>query len=163
MEKRDLYDKNRQKTNEIIDAKEAVPENRYILVVLTLIQNAEGKILVQKRSEQKGGKYGLTAGHAKMGETSRQGMITEIREELGINIKPESLKLMYSERNDIDRCFYDLYYLQQDIDTYTLVLEPKEVELVKWCSKEEIKALCQNNEFKKSHIEAFEILADKIS
>ena len=105
MEKRDLYDKNRQKTNEIIDAKEAIPENRYILVVLTLIQNAEGKILVQKRSEQKGGKYGLTAGHAKMGETSRQGMITEIREELGINIKPESLKLMYSERNDIDRCF----------------------------------------------------------
>lgn len=161
MEKRDLYDKNRQKTNEIIDAKEAVPENRYILVVLTLIQNAEGKILVQKRSEQKGGKYGLTAGHAKMGETSRQGMITEIREELGINIKSESLKLMYSERNDIDRCFYDLYYLQQDIDT--LVLEPKEVEFVKWCSKEEIKALCQNNEFKKSHIEAFEILADKIS
>ena len=68
---------------------------------------------------------------------------------------------MYSERNDIDRCFYDLYYLQQDIDT--LVLEPKEVEFVKWCSKEEIKALCQNNEFKKSHIEAFEILADKIS
>ena len=145
MEKRDLYDKNRQKTNEIIDAKEAIPENRYILVVLTLIQNAEGKILVQKRSEQKGGKYGLTAGHAKMGETSRQGMITEIREELGINIKSESLKLMYSE----------------DIDT--LVLEPKEVEFVKWCSKEEIKELCKKNEFKKSHIEAFEILADKIS
>ena len=163
MEKRDLYDKNRQKTNEIIDAKEAVPENRYILVVLTLIQNTEGKILVQKRSKQKGGKYGLTAGHAKMGETSRQGMITEIREELGINIKSESLKLMYSERNDMDRCFYDLYYLQQEIDTYTLVLEPKEVEFVKWCSKEEIKELCKNNEFKKSHIEAFEILADKIS
>ena len=52
MEKRDLYDKNRQKTNEIIDAKEAVPENIYILVVITLIQNAGGKILVQKRSEQ---------------------------------------------------------------------------------------------------------------
>lgn len=53
MEKRDLYDKNRQKTNEIIDAKEAVPENRYILVVLTLIQNTEGKILVQKEANKR--------------------------------------------------------------------------------------------------------------
>ena len=162
MEKRNLYDKSKKQTQETILATEETPENRYILVVLALIENSQKEILVQKRSKQKGGKYGLTAGHPKIGENSLQGIISEIKEELGIDVKPQELKLVHSERNDSDRCFYDLYYLPKDYQTSEMNLQAEEVESVMWCSQEEINDLCSKGEFKTSHIEAFETIMKKI-
>ena len=53
MEKRDLYDINRNLTGETIFKSEDIPKDRYIVVVLVFIQNSEGKFLIQKRSEIK--------------------------------------------------------------------------------------------------------------
>ena len=113
MEKRDLYNIDKINTRKTIFKEERPPENFYTLVVLALIQNSKNEILVQKRSKQKGGEFGLTSGHPKSGETSLSGIITEIKEELGVEAKPQELKLMYSERDDVNRCFYDLYYLKK--------------------------------------------------
>lgn len=162
MEKRNLYDKSKKQTQEIILSTEETPENRYILVVLALIENSKKEILVQKRSKQKGGKYGLTSGHPKVGENSLQGIVSEIKEELGVDVEPEELKLVHSERNDSDRCFYDLYYLTKDYQTSEMNLQAEEVKSVRWCSKEEINDLCSKGEFKTSHIEAFETIMKKI-
>lgn len=162
MELRDLYNKNKEKTNETIYATEEIPENRYILVVLVLIQNPQGKILVQKRTKQKGGEYALTSGHAKSGETPLQGIVSEIKEELGLTVLPEELSLIYSERNDEKKSFYDLFYLQNGYDISKMNLQKEEVEEVKWLSEDEVRALCSNNNFKTSHIEAFEIIMNKI-
>lgn len=162
MELRDLYNKNKEKTNETIYATEEIPENRYILVELVLIQNSQGQILVQKRSKQKGGEYALTSGHAKSGETPLQGIVSEIKEELGLTVLPEELSLIYSERNDEKKSFYDLFYLQNDYDISKMNLQKEEVEDVKWLSEDEVRALCSNNNFKISHIEAFEIIMNKI-
>ena len=162
MELRDLYNKNKEKTNEKIYFTEEIPENRYILVELVLIQNSEGEILIQKRSKQKGGEYALTSGHAKSGETPLQGIITEIKEELGLDVFPEQLVLMHSTRNDTKRYFYDLFYLQNDYDISEMVLQKEEVEEVKWLPEEEVRTLCSNNNFKQSHIEAFEIIMSKV-
>lgn len=163
MELRDLYDINKEKTNETIYSTEETPENRYILVELVLIQNSQGEILVQKRSKQKGGEYGLTSGHAKSGETSIQGIISEINEELGLTVLPEELKLIHSERVDAKKSFYDLFYLQKDYDISEMNLQEEEVEDVKWLSEKEVRSLCSNNNFKTSHIEAFEIIMNKIN
>ena len=162
MELRDLYNKNKEKTNEKIYCTEEIPENRYILVELVLIQNSEGEILIQKRSKQKGGEYALTSGHAKSGETPLQGIITEIKEELGLDVFPKQLVLMHSTRNDTKRYFYDLFYLQNDYDISEMVLQKEEVEEVKWLPEEEVRTLCSNNNFKQSHIEAFEIIMSKV-
>ena len=162
MELRDLYNSNKEKTNEIIYATEAIPENRYILVQLVLIQNTKGQILVQKRSKQKGGEYALTSGHAKAGETPIQGMITEIKEELGIDVIPEQLTLMHSERSDNKQSFYDLFYLQNDYDISKMNLQKEEVEEVKWLTEKEVETLCSNNNFKTSHIEAYKVIMEKL-
>ena len=53
MEKRDLYDINRNLTGETIYKGQTIPEGKYILVVLSFIENSEGKFLIQKRSIQK--------------------------------------------------------------------------------------------------------------
>lgn len=162
MEKRELYNKNKEKTNEIILATEEVPENRYILVELALIQDTQGRILVQKRSEQKGGEFGLTSGHAKAGENSLQGMITEIKEELGIDVQPHELRLMHSERSDEKRRFYDLFYLQKDYNISEMELQKEEVEDVMWLSKKEVETLCSKRNFKSEHIDAYEIITKKL-
>lgn len=67
MEKRDLYDINRNLTGETIYKGETIPENKYINVVLAFIQNSKCEFLIQKRSIQKDGMYGSTGGHAKTG------------------------------------------------------------------------------------------------
>ena len=163
MEKRDLYDKHKENTQFKILKEQEIPPNYYTLVVLALIQNSKNEILVQKRSKPKGGEYGLTSGHPKSGENSLNGIITEIKEELGVDALPQDLKLMYSTRDDINRCFYDLYYLKKDYKEENMLLQKEEVDKVYWFSEEKINELCNNGEFKESHIEAFKILMKKIN
>lgn len=162
MEKRDLYNKNKEKTNEVILATEEVPENRYILVELVLIQDTQGRILVQKRSKEKGGEFGLTSGHAKSGESPLQGIITEIKEELGIDVEPHELRLMHSERSDEKRRFYDLFYLQKDYNILDMELQKEEVEEVMWLFKKEVETLCSKKDFKSEHIDAYEMIMQKL-
>ena len=161
MEKRDLYNIDKENTKFTILKEQNVPKNYYTLVVTVLIQNSKDEILIQKRSKQKGGEYGLTSGHPKSGEDSLTGIITEIKEELGIEALPQELQLLYSTRDDNNRCFYDLYYLKKDYKTEKMLLQREEVEQVYWFSKEKVKELCDNGEFKESHIEAYEILMKK--
>ena len=163
MEKRDLYNRDKENTQFKILKEQETPDNYNTLVVLALIQNSKDEILVQKRSIQKGGEYGLTSGHPKSGENSLNGIITEIKEELGVEALPQELKLMYSTRDDNNKCFYDLYYLQKDYEKEDMLLQKEEVDKVYWFSEEKIDELCKNGEFKESHIEAYKILMKKIN
>ena len=155
MEKRDLYDFNRNLTGETIFKGEAIPKNKYILVVLSFIENSEGKFLIQKRSIQKNGKYASTGGHPKSGETSLQGMLTEIKEEIGLSLLPTEPKLIFSGREDSSQIFYDIYYIKKDFEIEDLQLQEEEVESVKWNSVSEIQNMINNNTFLRSHIEEF--------
>lgn len=155
MEKRDLYDINRKLTGETIYKGEPIPPNRYILVVLSFIQNSNGQFLIQKRSKIKDGKYGSTGGHPKSGETSLQGIITEIREELGLTVSPSDLELIFSSREDSEQVFFDIYYMKKDLDISNLTLQKEEVESVKWLSIKEIRQLIDDGLFLESHAEEF--------
>ena len=163
MEKRDLYNRYKENTQYTILKKQETPDNYYTLVVLALIQNSKNEILVQKRSMQKGGEYGLTSGHPKSGENSLSGIITEIKEELGVDAFPQELKLMYSTRDDNNKCFYDLYYLKKDYEKEKMLLQKEEVDKVYWFPEEKVNELCDKGVFKESHIEAYKILMKKIN
>ena len=118
MEMRDLYDEERNCTGETILKGEKIPEGRYILVVLVFIQNSEGKFLIQKRSEIKNGKYATTGGHPKSGESSIEGIITEVKEEIGLDINPNNLQLYFSGKSEKERVFLDDYYIKMDVPKY---------------------------------------------
>lgn len=161
MEKRDLYDSERNITGETILKGEKIPPNRYIIVVLVFIQNSEGKFLIQKRSKRKNGKYATTGGHPKSGESSIQGIITEVNEEIGLKLNSNDLKLYFSGRSDAERVFLDDYYVKMDVkDIKKLKLQEEEVGLVEWLSEDEIKQLMKEDKFFKNHYEEFEILLD---
>ena len=159
MEKRDLYDKNKILTGETIYKGEEIPDNRYIVVVLIFIQNSEGKFLIQKRSQRKNGKYATTGGHQKSGESSLQGILTEVKEEIGLDLNPNDLQLYFSGRSDEEKVFWDDYYIKMDVeDIEKLKLQTEEVELVEWFSEDEIVKLMEQDKFFKNHYEEFENL-----
>ena len=159
MEKRDLYDINRQLTGKTIFKGEPVPDGSYIIVVLVFIQNSEGKFLIQKRSARKNGLYATTGGHPKSGEDSIQGIITEVKEEIGIDIKAEDLQLYYGGRSEESHVFYDDYYIKMDVEDITkLELQEEEVESLHWFSADEIHQLMKDGKFFKNHYEEFEEL-----
>ena len=161
MEKRDLYDENRELTGETVYKGEPIPEGKYIIVVLVYIQNSEGKFLIQKRSKLKDGKYATTGGHVKSGETSVEGILSEVREELGLELNPEDLVLYYGNHSAEQQVFWDDYYIKLDIDDISkLKLQEEEVESVKWATAEEMKQMMKDGEFLRNHYEEFEILLD---
>lgn len=161
LEKRDLYDENRNLTGETIFKGEEIPEGKYIVVVLVFIQNSDGKFLIQKRSERKNGKYATTGGHPKSGESSIQGIITEVKEEIGLDIKPEDLQLYYGGNSKFEKVFWDDYYVKMDVaDIDKLQLQEEEVESVHWFSADEIVNLMKQDKFFKNHYEEFEILVE---
>ena len=92
-EKRDFYDKNSNNTGVSYFKGDPAPEGMYPMVVMACIQNEEGKFLMQKRVPEKGGDWGVTGGHPKSGETPIQGMVTEIKEEIGVDVNPEELEV----------------------------------------------------------------------
>lgn len=163
LEKRDLYDANRKVTGKTVFKGENIPKGKYILVVLIFIQNTEGKFLIQKRSKTKNGKYATTGGHPKSGENSIQGILTEVKEEIGLNLKPQDLHLYYSGKSDIEQVHWDDYYIKMDIpNILELKLQKEEVESVEWFSTDEIKTMMKEDKFFKNHFEEFEILLEWI-
>lgn len=155
MEKRDLYDENKELTGETIFKGEPIPKGRYYITVVIFIQNDEGKFLIQKRVMNKDGKWATTGGHPVSGESSKQGIITEIKEELGIDVKSENIQLFKTIKTEDD--FVDLYYLKENVNIENVVVQREEVEKAKWASIEEIKDMIQNDEFSESHTKFFKM------
>jgi 8-oxo-dGTP pyrophosphatase MutT (NUDIX family) len=158
MEKRALYDKNRNLTGEFIFKGDPVPEGRYYITVAVWIQNSKDEFLLQLRSAQKDHKWGITGGHPKFGEDSLQGLLTEIKEEIGVTVNPSELILFKTVETEDD--FVDLYYLKHDIDISKVVVQPEEVECVKWASAAEIESKIADGSFHPEQMFMYEELKE---
>lgn len=162
----DLYDYNRNLTGEVIkrgeNIKLEIPDGRFINVVVIFIENSRGEFLIQHTSLEKGGEYATTGGHVKSGFTSREGIITEVSEELGIDISNLDFKLF--ETVKLNGRIFDVYYLRHDFDINNLVYQKDEVESCSWMSINDILDLIHNDKLRKSNIKPlFSIVKDHIS
>lgn len=157
MEYLDLYDENRNFTGKKILRDTLKPKKgNYINVVIVFIENSQGKFLIQKTSKEKGSIWATTGGLVKSGSTPNKTIVEEIKEELGLDIKIEELKLIYTEKREF--AFQDVYYLKKDINLNNLKLQKDEVDFVKWLSVEEINELIKENKFREGNIKAFKFL-----
>lgn len=152
-EKRDLYDKNGNKTNLTYYKGDEIPEGYYPMVVMIVIQNSDGEFLMQKRVESKGGDYGVTGGHPKSGETPFQGIITEVREELGIDISNNEIIEFDSGCDGID-C-YKMYYTKLDLDISLFNIQLEELTEVRWFSVNKLYEMVDNKILNENQIECF--------
>ena len=149
VEYRDLYDDNKNLIGQTIKKGDSFSHLGNIIVVLVFIQNSKGEFLIQFTSKEKNSVFGTTGGHPKAGETSLEGIMTEIKEELGLLVNKD--EVIYFDTKLMKNRFLDLYYIKKDIDINDLTLQKEEVEYVKWMSLEEINNLIDNNLFIESH------------
>lgn len=138
-EQRDFYNANGVPNGQTYFKGDPIPDGMYVMVVMIAIQNSKGKFLYQKRSKRKGGNWGVTGGHPKHGETPKQGIITEVFEEIGIDILNEKIEVIKKGRDDT-HC-YVMYYVKMDLDTKKLVLQKSEVSRVKWFSLQKLEKM----------------------
>lgn len=136
MEERDLYDENRNLTDLKINKGDNTPQGLYHLTVVVFIENDKGELLLQKRTKAKGSQWALTGGHPKSGEDSVQGILSEIKEELGFEAENADLKLIRSYRTQ--NSFRDVFYLRKNLDIKSLTIQKDELEDIKWFTTEEI-------------------------
>lgn len=151
MEIRDLYDENKILTGETILKGEEVPKGRYYITVLVFIENSKNELLLQVN--KKYNMWSTTGGHPKSGENSLNGIVTEIKEELGIDVNPKNLSLIKTYKTEDD--FVDMYYLKKDIYLEEMITQESEVGSINWFSKTEIDKLIKNNKLLPSHIEFY--------
>ena len=140
-------------TGETIERGQPVPKGRFYITVVVWIQNDNGEFLIQKRVKSKDGKWATTGGHPVSGETSLEGICTEIKEELGISVEKEKIKLFKTIKTEDD--FVDLYFLKKNIDIEEITVQKAEVESVQWNNIEEIKQKINDNQFSESHTQFF--------
>lgn len=117
MEKWDLYNAKREKSGIAVCRGEIIPKGLYHLSVSVWIVNQQGQYLLSQRHPKK--QYPLywecTGGSVLSGETSLQGAIREVKEELGILLTPGSEKLIYQSRRENVQDFYDVWLFHKNI------------------------------------------------
>lgn len=130
----DVYDEFKNKTGKTkIRNKEELEIGEYILGVQAIIINSEKQILITKRSQFKK-KYPLkwecNGGAVLVGEDPLDGLVREMKEELGITINKEEfvfLKTVKTHNN-----IKDIYLVKKDIEINDLKFDDDEVVEAKW-------------------------------
>lgn len=152
-EERDLYNNQLELTGKTYFKGDEIPNGYFPMVVMIAIQNTDGKFLMQKRVESKGGDWGVTGGHPKHGETPKQGIITEVKEELGIDISNQ--QIIEFERGCDGKDCYIMYYTKMNLDIEKLTIQLNELSEVKWFSMEKLQQMVDSGELNKDQIEFF--------
>lgn len=145
----DLYDKYRRPAGRTHVRGEEIPEGYFYLVVHVWIKNKRGEFLISQRTESRPVfplLWECVGGSVLRGESSIEGALREVREEIGIELLPQQGRLLFSKvRGDMDgRRFQDI----ADVWLFEYDGEPKlkntdsgEVLQCQWMDAEEIRQL----------------------
>lgn len=166
MEKWDLYDENRQKLGKTIK-KGQNHDGAYTLRVHFCLFNSSGQMLVQQRASSKKhwpNVWDITlSGSAQVGETSKEAINREVKEEFGLDIDFSTERACFTF--NYANCFDDFYIIEKDIEIKDIKFMDGEVQSVAWVTKEEILQKIRDKNFIQyypSLIEAiFEIREEK--
>ena len=153
MEIWDLYNENRDIIGEHIRGEE-LPDNAYHLVVHVWIKNSNGKFLISQRSAKRKQfplMWETVGGSVLKGESSIQGAVREVKEEVGIDLRETDGTLAFSiirkiingkKFNDI----LDVWVFNYDGEVMLNNATTDEVAQVKWLDRSEILKLYNDEE-----------------
>lgn len=146
----DIYDENKNKTGKTaIRDVTILQKGEYHIVVTGIILNSKKEILISKRAMNKkfGGMWECNGGSILAGETSKEGILRELKEELGVTFKPEeAIFLKEVKREKVPQDFKDLWLFRKNINIEDLTFPDGEGTEAKWVNIDEFIKMFNNNE-----------------
>ncbi len=152
MELLDVYDDLGNVTGRTVvrgDKSVKLNEHEHIAVAIIFIENDKGEFLIQKTSKEKGNVFGVTGGHIDVNEDKESALLREVKEEIGLNLDMSEVKYLGHIVTGVPIRF--LYYLKKDIDLNDFVLDPEEVDSVRYMEVNEILNFIEEDLFIESH------------
>lgn len=139
----DIYDADHRKTGRVEPRKGIfLKEGEFMMYVLAVIQNEEGKILITQRALDKkwaAGLWEVPGGGACAGEDSTAAVVREVFEETGLSIAGKTGEPIYSYENvDFERgdnYFVDIYHVNMAFNESDIRIREREAlgfALVGW-------------------------------
>jgi len=145
----DVYDNQKRITGKTFIRTDKFTRDRVLRdIVHICIFNSEKKLLIQQRAFSKKSGAAMwdfsASGQVISGESSQQGAMRELKEELGLSLTikeaPVVTKIFFNSYNDY-------YVIPYDIELKNLKLQESEVQNVKWASREEVLQLHKEKKF----------------
>jgi len=145
----DELDENGKCLGRTISRAEAHRTGAWHRAVLLFLVNSKNQILMQKRSAHK--KLwpncwdGTGGGHVDAGEIGLFSVIRELKEELGIDVRPDEVRYIGGYRSDRvmgdihNRHFNEFYVAHRDFNVADVKIDKTEVDEVKWIDFDEFK------------------------
>lgn len=130
----DIYDRDGNRTGLTIPRVGAfLSEGQYMLYVLAITEDAEGRFLITRRAMDKhwaAGWWEVSGGGVRAGETSAEAVVREVGEETGLDVSGQRLSPIWRYENvDLkrgDNYIVDIYHFHLDFSTDDVVLQESE-------------------------------------
>lgn len=110
----------------------------------------DGKVLLQRRSMNKVNDPGSwkvsAAGHAEAGEDPKDAIAREVKEELGLKVKPIYFDKDFTTYKDKESRFTWMYYSVLDKEA-SLKLDKDEVMDARWVQVNDLEEFAKNNDY----------------
>ena len=151
----DLYNENRELLRKDHIRGEQLPTDGYHLVVHVWIRNSKGEYLISQRSANRPTNplmWECVDGSVVKGEDSLQGVLREVKEEVGIDLLPEKGQVVLSDIKKIEfgkvvNKIVDVWLFDYDGEVDLGNATTDEVAQVAWMNREQIKELFDANMF----------------
>ena len=152
MEKWDLYTKYREKSGKDCIRGDVIPEGYYHIAVHVWIRDHKGEYLMSQRAPDRSVcplMWECVGGAVLKGESSIEGALREVKEEVGLELEEKSGRLLFTKIYDRDaRCEYkpsneimDVWLFDYDGEPHLESATTREVADCRWMTASEIEKL----------------------
>lgn len=146
----DLYSESGEALGQTASRDHAHTEGLWHRTVHVWVQNPQGQVLLQQRSNLKDTNPGLwdvsAAGHISAGQSTIDAALRELEEELGLVILEDELRPLFTVKHVyrspdgtiMDYEHQEVFLVQKEVKLTELLCDPAEVQAVAWISVEDL-------------------------
>lgn len=150
MELLEVLNEKGEPTGQILEKNKIHKQGKYHKEVALILLNNKGEILLQKRASTKEiepNKWAWHGGHVIAGETNIEAIMRETKEELGIILSKDQIKLLVELKREKmpNRQFTTVYYSNCNLNIDDFHIQKEELSEIKWFKFKEFQNMINNN------------------